>query len=123
MRGLTPRKLFAAAESALLKTTIKFVMSLFAAASLALTAQVIASTQLTPWEIRAGAPGELTETGASLQSDYYRVAQWGLLRTRTTLWHDEWFYPTPDDRNPPACSISTRISSASAISMAMAARM
>ena len=47
-----------------------------------------------PWIITDSSPYSLGTKAINLQSEYYRVEQWGFLFTRSNLLHDAWYYPT-----------------------------
>ncbi len=52
------------------------------------------------WRISEGAPLPLSDRGKNLSTDYYRAEQFGIFTMSSTLWHEQWLYPTHNDVNP-----------------------
>ncbi len=82
----TPRP--AASAIRLLRRSL-IALSLLASCAIQALAQ-------SPWIITNSSPHSLGAKATQLENEYYRVEQWGFLFTRSTLWHDVYYYPTTE---------------------------
>ena len=72
-----------------------FFSAMLASAFVQESAAQIAS----PWVIKSGSGYSLATPLSLLQTEYFRVEQWGVVFTKSAYWHDVYYYPTANDRN------------------------